>query len=151
MSEQDKQSALPPWIVAHLREYAENPAKAHNWDATFAGGRPNTPTLLLTTTGRKSGKRMTLPLIYGVDGDRHLIVGSKGGAPEHPLWYLNLQADPNAEIQVAEKHYKVVAKTIGDEEHARLWQKMVGIYSPFADYQKRTERRIPIIALEPVR
>lgn len=141
--------AVPDWIVNHLRVYAESPAKGHLWDATAAGGRADTPTLLLTTTGRKSGRQITMPLIYGRDGDRFIIVGSKGGAPGHPAWYLNLQAQPQAHIQVAEKHYDVRARSAEGEERSRLWSLMEDLYPPYDSYQKRTDRVIPVIVLEP--
>lgn len=139
---------LPDWIAAHLQRYAEDPVAAHDWDATFAGGKPRTPTLLLTTTGRKSGKPFTLPLLYGRDGDRFVLVGSKGGAPEHPAWYRNLQANPRATIQVADKRYDVIARTVEGAERQRLWDMMCEVYPPFPGYQQRTERLIPVIVLE---
>lgn len=141
---------LPDWIAAHLRRYAEDPVAAHDWDATFAGGKPHTPTLLLTTTGRKSGKPFTLPLLYGRDGERFVLVGSKGGAPEHPAWYLNLQSKPGATIQVADEYYDVIARTTEGAERQRLWDMMCEVYPPFPSYQKRTDRLIPVIVLDVV-
>jgi deazaflavin-dependent oxidoreductase (nitroreductase family) len=140
--------AMPQWILDHLEQYRQSPDEAHFWDATFAGGRPRTPTLLLTTVGRKSGKRLTLPLIYGTDGDRHVIVASKGGAPEHPAWYLNLQSNPQVDVQVAARKFQAVARTASGEERRRLWEMMAGIYPPYPDYQKRTDREIPVVVLE---
>lgn len=139
---------LPDWIADHLQRYAEDPIAAHDWDATFAGGKPKTPTLLLTTTGRKSGKPFTLPLLYGRDAGRFVIVGSKGGAPQHPAWYLNLVADPRATIQVADKRYQVLMRATEGEERQRLWDMMCEVYPPFVSYQKRTERLIPVLVLE---
>lgn len=99
------QHAVPDWISGHLHAYAETPAKAHMWDATFAGGRPDTPTLLLTTTGRKAGRQIAMPLIYGVNSDRHIIVASTGGTSKHPAWFLNLQAYPEVSLQAVEKSF----------------------------------------------
>ena len=143
-------NAVPGWITKHLDEYAAAPEKGHLWDASFAGGRPNTPTLLLTTTGRKSGKQITMPLIYGAEGDRFIIVASKGGAPEHPAWFLNLLAQPQVELQVVDKKFRAVASVASGAERARLWQFMADIYSPYIDYQKKTTREIPVVILTPV-
>jgi len=140
-------NAVPGWITKHLGEYAAAPEKGHLWDATFAGGRPNTPTLLLTTTGRKSGKQITMPLIYGADGERCIIVASKGGAAEHPAWFLNLQAQPLVDLQVIDKKIRAVASIASGEERARLWQVMADIYPPYIDYQKKTSREIPVVIL----
>lgn len=139
---------VPEWITAHLRRYAESPAQGHLWDATAAGGRPNTPTLLLTTTGRKSGRQLTMPLIYGKDGDHYVIVASKGGAPEHPAWYLNLQSNPRVDLQVVEDKFPAVARTATGEERERLWKMMSAIYPPYPSYQLRTNREIPVVVLE---
>jgi deazaflavin-dependent oxidoreductase (nitroreductase family) len=141
---------LPDWIKKHLREYAESPATAHFWDATLAGGKAQTPCLLLTTIGRKSGNPLTLPLIYGKDGLRHVIVASKGGAPDHPAWYLNLQAHPEVAVQVAEKKFRAKSCTASDDERRRLWQMMTEIYPPYSDYQKKTQREIPVVILETI-
>ncbi len=140
--------ALPNWIAEHLQAYAESPKTAHFWDASFSGGYPNTPTLLLTTTGRKSGRQITTPLIYGADGDRQVVIASKGGAPEHPAWYLNLLANPNVGVQVAERKFKAVARAVTGAERARLWQMMTEIFPPYPSYQKKTQREIPVIVLE---
>ena len=142
---------LPDWIATHLQDYATNPEKAHYWDATFAGGHAKTPCLLLTTTGRKSGKQITMPLIYGKDGDRHVIVASKGGAPEHPAWYRNLVAQPKADIQVVDKKYRVVARAATGEERKRLWAMMSEVYPPYPSYQEKTDREIPVVVLETIK
>jgi deazaflavin-dependent oxidoreductase (nitroreductase family) len=139
---------VPKWIVNHLRVYAESPEQGHLWDATAAGGLPKTPTLLLTTTGRKSGKQLTMPLIYGKDGDRYVIVASKGGAPQHPAWYLNLQSNPRVNVQVIRDKFPAVARTASGEERERLWKMMSAIYPPYPSYQQRTDREIPVVVLE---
>jgi proline iminopeptidase len=143
------ESKMPDWIGEHLDQYIKtNGAVGHLHDFTANGGRPNTPNLLLTTTGRKSGKKITLPLIYGTDGDRYLVVASKGGAPEHPAWFLNLQAQPQVEVQVMEKKFHAVARAASGEERARLFQLMANVYPPYIDYQKGTTREIPVVVLE---
>lgn len=142
---------LPDWIQQHLDQYVRtNGAEGHLRDFTAGGGKPDTPNLLLTTVGRKSGKPITLPLIYGKDGNNYLIVASKGGAPEHPAWYLNLVAKNLVELQVADKKFKAVARTAQGEERQRLWNLMADVYPPYDDYQKQTSREIPVVVLEPV-
>ncbi len=145
-----EQHDLPDWIGKHLGEYQQSGEKGHYWDATFAGGHAKTPTLLLTTTGRKSGKQITMPLIYGADGNSYVIVASKGGAPEHPAWYLNLQANAEVGLQVADKKLRAVARTSTGAERQRLWDMMSAVYPPYPEYQTRTEREIPVVVLEPL-
>ena len=103
--------------------------------------------LLLTTTGRKSGEERTTPLIHQVDGDRWVIVASKGGAPDDPAWYKNLQADPNATIQVKDEVIPVVATTAEGEERSRLWSLMVEEWPGYDEYQSNTDREIPVVVL----
>jgi deazaflavin-dependent oxidoreductase (nitroreductase family) len=108
------------------------------------------PTLLLTTTGRKSGEPRTSALIFGRDGDDYLVVASVGGMPAHPAWYLNLQADPHAHVQVRGEHLDVEARTAGPEDKPRLWQAMQDLWPNYDVYQSRTEREIPVVVLRPV-
>lgn len=107
------------------------------------------PTLLLTTTGRRSGEPRVAPLIFGRDGDDYLIVASVGGMPKHPAWYLNLQADPSAHIQVKGDHFDVVARTASDDEKPRLWQIVNEVWPNYDVYQARTDRQIPVVILSP--
>ena len=107
------------------------------------------PVLLLTATGRKSGRSHTTPLMYLPDGDTMVIVGSNGGNPGHPTWYLNLRANPDAEVQVGREKKRVRAEVAGEEERARLWPKFVEKYAGYADYQKETKRTIPVVILRP--
>ncbi len=95
------------------------------------------PTLLLTTIGRKTGLERTTPLIFGRDGDAYLVVASMGGAPQHPLWYLNLQDEPRAEIQVKADHVTVVGRTADDAEKPRLWQIVTEVWPNYDVYQAR--------------
>jgi deazaflavin-dependent oxidoreductase (nitroreductase family) len=106
------------------------------------------PVLLLTTTGRKSGEQRTAPLIYGRDGDAYVIVASKGGAPQHPAWYLNLDAEPQVELQVKDEVFAARARTASGDERGRLWQQMAGIWPAYDDYAKKTDREIPVVVLE---
>ena len=107
------------------------------------------PILLLTTTGRRSGEPRTTPLIFGRDGDDYLVVASMGGAPEHPNWYRNLLADQSAQIQVQSHHFDVTARTAGQDEKARLWRIMTGLWPNYDSYQTRTDRVIPVVVLSP--
>ncbi|MBE1536849.1 nitroreductase family deazaflavin-dependent oxidoreductase [Actinomadura algeriensis] len=107
------------------------------------------PTLLLTTTGRRSGRPRTSAMIFGRDGDDHLVVASMGGAPRHPQWYLNLEAEPGAEIQVRAELLRVTARTASEDERPRLWKIMTEVWPNYDVYQSRTERRIPVVVLSP--
>jgi deazaflavin-dependent oxidoreductase (nitroreductase family) len=140
---------LPTWIRDHIRRYLESDgADGHLWDSSERGGPGPVPTLLLTTTGRKSGKPQLLPLIYGKTPAGYTIVASKGGAPEHPAWYLNLVAQPEVGVQVAADRFRARARTATGAERAALWKQMAGIFPPYDDYQRRTPREIPIVVLE---
>jgi deazaflavin-dependent oxidoreductase (nitroreductase family) len=139
-----------PWIAEHIKLYRSDPEKAHMWDSTSLGGPGILPTLLLTTTGRKSGEPRALPLIYGTKGDSYIVIASKGGMPTHPLWFLNLEAQPECELQVGSKTLSVRARFAEGGERDEIWQQMVEVYPPYADYQKATERTIPVVVLDPV-
>lgn len=149
MAEPTAPKELPSWIKNHLERYlATNGEEGYLWDASLGGGKGMVPTLLLTTTGRKSGRELTLPLIFGHFGDDYVIVASKGGAPEHPAWYMNLVANPTVEVQVKADKFTARAHTADAQERAALWPKMVEIYGPYADYQKKTDRQIPVVVLQ---
>ena len=107
------------------------------------------PVLLLDHVGSKSGRHMTSPLIYGEDGDDLIIIASFGGARRHPFWWPNLKANPETTVNVCGDVRRVRARQATPEEKARIWPKMVEIYAPYADYQRRTERDIPVVILEP--
>ncbi len=96
------------------------------------------PTLLLSTIGRKSGRVLQLPLIFGQSGRDYVVVASKGGAPRIRAWYLNLEANPEVQVQVKADKFKAIAHTANAEERAKLWPLMVDIYGPYADYQKKS-------------
>src|SRR5271166_3024177 len=117
MAEQDTPSSLPAWIRDHLARYlATDGADGYLWDASLGGGKGMIPTLLLTTVGRRSARPQTLPLIFGRSGANYVVVASKGGAPTHPSWYLNLQANPQVQVQVKADKFKAHAYTAGPEE-----------------------------------
>jgi deazaflavin-dependent oxidoreductase (nitroreductase family) len=124
----------------HVRVYRETGgARGYDWRGAKI--------LLLTTTGRSSGEARTTPLIHGVDGDRWVVVASKGGAPDHPAWYLNLHADPAVTIQVKADEIPVTATTAEGEERDRLWATMREQWPAYDDYQRQTDREIPVVVL----
>ena len=107
------------------------------------------PILLLTTKGHKSGQERTTPLIFARgEGDAPVIIASKGGAPEHPDWYLNLQAEPTVTVQVKGDVFQATARTAEGPERAKLWDAAVKVWPQYADYQKLTDRQIPVVVLE---
>ncbi len=111
------------------------------------GGRFNGPVLLLTTTGRKTGQRRTRPLSYFRDGDRLILVASNGGKPVQPAWYWNLQANPDALVQVGDRRFAVRAEQVGPEEEARLWPRLITHAPAWGKYRDRTGRHVPIVVL----
>jgi deazaflavin-dependent oxidoreductase (nitroreductase family) len=139
-----------PWIAEHIELYRTDPEKARMWDSTILGGPGLLPTLLLTTTGRKSGEPRALPLLYGAVGDSYAVIASKGGMPDHPLWYLNLEANPECELMVGAKAVSARARVAEGEERERIWAQMAETYPPYLEYQKSTERTIPVVVLDPI-
>ncbi len=114
-----------------------------------AGQMFNSPVLLLTTTGRKTGKERTTPLMCIEDGQDLVIIASNGGAPYHPAWYLNLRANPEARVLVKDRNLRVTAEEARGEERRRLFARLVEMYPGYEDYQRRTEREIPVVVLHP--
>jgi len=144
MAEQNRPlRQLPDWIADHMRRYLEtNGADGHLWNGV--------PTLLLTTTGRRSGVPQTLPLIYGRDGAHYVVVASKGGADQHPRWYLNLVAQPQVQVQVAADCFAARARTASATERPALWSLMAKLWPAYDGYQRKTSRTIPVVVLERV-
>lgn len=134
------------WVQAHIKSYVESEGqKGHRWQGL--------PTLLLTTRGRKTGQLRRTALIYGQDEHRYLVVASNGGSDSHPLWYLNLVANPEAEVQVGADKFVARARTATAEEKPALWQVMSQIFPQYNTYKvKATKagRDIPVIILEPL-
>ncbi len=131
----------PGWQQAHARRYVETGGQdGHMWEGV--------PTLLLTTTGRHSGELRTTPLIYGRDGDRYLVVASRGGAPTHPGWYQNLVARPEVRVQVMADRFTAHARTATAAEKPALWKTMTSIWPAYIEYQTRTTREIPLVIIE---
>jgi len=129
------------WVAEHVKRYiATNGEDGYIWRGA--------PTLILTTLGRRSGKPRRLALIYGQDGDRYVVVASKGGADQHPEWYLNLLANPEVQVQVKADRFRAKARTATPEEHEALWPRMAQIWPDYNKYQQKTSRQIPLVILE---
>ena len=144
-------ASLPAWIQDHLQRYLDTDgADGYLWDARLGGGQGMVPTLLLTTIGRKSQRALTLPLIFGRAGTSYMVVASKGGAPEHPAWYLNLQQQPEVQVQVKADRFTAHARTVQGAERAVLWAQMLQLYAPYETYQTKTTRQIPLVMIDPV-
>ena len=127
----------------HVRRYRETDGEVgYDWNGA--------PTLLLTTTGRRSGEARTHPLIFGRHGDDLLVVASVGGGPKHPAWYHNLVANPRAEVQVRADRFAVEAHTATADEKPRLWRIVNDVWPNYDTYQARTEREIPVVVLRPL-
>jgi deazaflavin-dependent oxidoreductase (nitroreductase family) len=143
MSEEDyKQPDLLLLGEDHIRAYRESGGEVgYIWNGV--------PTLLLTSTGRRTGEKRTSALIFARDGGDYLIVASLAGAPKHPQWYLNLQANPDAEIQVKDQVLPVAARTASADEKPRLWRIVAEVWPNYDVYQSRTERDIPLVVLTP--
>jgi deazaflavin-dependent oxidoreductase (nitroreductase family) len=122
----------------------------YRWSGGRIGGRMGrAPVLLLTVAGRRTGKPRTTPLLYGRSGDDLVVIASVGGAPKHPAWYLNLR-EAEGEVLIGRERLRVRARDAEGEERERLWAEMVALYPPYAEYQTRTARRIPVVGLERV-
>jgi len=125
----------------HVDRYrATDGEEGHEWQGVR--------TLLLTTTGRKSGEERTTPLIYGEDDGSFVVVASKGGAPDDPAWMKNLREDPEARVQVAADKFDARARAATGEERDRLWTRMAKIWPAYEDYATKTDRLIPVVVLE---
>ena len=124
----------------HVRVYRETAGeRGYHWRGTTI--------LLLTTTGRSSGELRTTPLIHRTDGDRWVVIASKGGAPTNPAWYENLKADPRATIEVKGEEIPVLAAAASGEERTRLWSLLAEAWPAYDDYQRKTDREIPVVVL----
>jgi deazaflavin-dependent oxidoreductase (nitroreductase family) len=124
--------------------------RLYRWTGGRLGGSMmGLPVLLLETTGRRSGQRRTKALMYLPSGNSYVVIASYLGEPRHPAWWVNLKADPHAEVRVGTRRIAVTAREAEGEERTRLWNEMVGRQKDYAEYQSRTKRRIPVIVLEP--
>jgi deazaflavin-dependent oxidoreductase (nitroreductase family) len=125
----------------HVDRYVSSDGEeGHEWRGTT--------TLILTTTGRRSGEERSTPLIYQRHGDDYLVVASKGGSPQPPAWYLNLQANPEVRVQVKGDRFAARARTARPDEKPELWQTMTAAWPAYDEYQTKTDREIPVVVLE---
>lgn len=128
------------WVADHTRRYVESGGTdGHLWNGV--------PTLVLTTTGRRSGQLRRNALIYGRDGEDYLIVASRGGDDHDPLWYRNLVADPHVSVQVGADRFDATARTASTEEKRRWWPTMAAIWPAYDEYEAKTDRDIPVVVL----
>ena len=148
MADPIKEASDSGWIARHRDLYLKNGEAGHMWDSAIAGGPGPIPTLLLFTTGRKSGKESIMPLIYGEIESGVVIIASKGGNPNHPGWYHNLMSQSEVKVQVKNDVYEAKFRIISGNEREDVWQMMAKLYPPYNDYQAATDRHIPVIALE---
>lgn len=126
---------------AHVRAYIEtNGETGYMWNGA--------PILLLTTKGRSSGEPRTIPIIFSRHGDAYVIMGSRGGSPTHPKWYLNILADPHVGLQVKADKFAAVARTAASPERELIWNEALKTWPRYAEYQSRTERQIPVVVIE---
>lgn len=131
------------WVAEQARRYEES-------DGTEATDLKGSPCLLLDYQGRRTGEWRRTVLIYGRDGEDYLIVASKGGAPEHPLWFNSLVANPEVHLRVLGERFAARAEVLSEQDKARVWPHLVDVYPPYADYQERTDRAIPVVRLSRV-
>ena len=137
-----RQDASHLYGAEHVRSYRETDGElGHDW-------RRGSSILLLTTTGHSSGEERTIPLIYGRSGEDYLVVASNGGSDEPPAWFRNLEREPEADVQVLGDRFRARARTATDEEKPEMWREMVGHWPPYDDYQRKTDRQIPVVVLE---
>ena len=135
----------PPGGASFKEEHVRRYRATDGEDGYFWNGAP---VLLLTTTGRRTGSQHTTPLLFGRDGDRYLIVASRKGADRHPQWYLNLDANPQVEVQVLGDRFAARARTADAHEKPALWRTMVDVWPDYDAYQTATERVIPLVIIE---
>lgn len=131
------------WVAKHVRRYLET-------DGAEGAKHRGMDALLIVTRGRRSGRLRRTALFYGRDEDRYVVVGSDGGAKEHPNWYLNLIADPDIHVQVGAEKFAARARPATVEERPRLWELMTGIFPMYAAYQRKTTREIPLVVIDPL-
>jgi deazaflavin-dependent oxidoreductase (nitroreductase family) len=125
----------------HIDRYrATDGDEGHEWRGTT--------TLILTTKGRKSGEPRDAPLIYQPYGDDYLVVASKGGAPKPPAWFVNLKEDPEVDVQIKGDRFKARAREATPEEKPDMWRTMTNVWPDYDEYQKKTDRQIPVVVLE---
>ena len=139
------------WFIEHIQRYMTDPVAAHDWDASTnpqARASGLHPTLFLATTGRKTGERRSIPLLYQPTGDGFIVVASKGGTDAHPAWYANLLANPECEVTAGSFVCTATARTLTGDERQPYWEWMVRFWPDYEVYQSRTAREIPVVVLK---
>ena len=143
---------LPAWMQEHANRYISSGGTDGHMYKMNQPGRPEmtVPSLLLTTTGRKSGEKFVFPLFYGKTGDSYIVVASKGGAPEHPGWYRNILADPAVEVQAGKTKVQARARTASGEERDRFGKRRWNSGRRTRSIKRKHEREIPVVVLDPI-
>ena len=139
-----------PWVTPFIKWMG----KGNTWIYRLSSGRlggkiQNAPVALLTTTGRKTGEPRVSPLLYLREGNRVILVASRGGSDKHPLWYLNLKANPQVSVQIKDEVLRLQARDATEQEREQYWPKLDAMYPSFGDYRSWTDRVIPIIICDP--
>lgn len=143
---------MSDWMRKHLASYLESGgARGHIVDLSSVGGRVVTTHCLIKCRGRASGRTYVRPLIYGNVGGEIVVVASKGGADDHPEWYLNIAAAETIGLQIATQAFEATWREPEGEERHQVWEYMCQLYPPYVSYQQSTSRRIPLVMLTPVR
>ena len=151
MSTSPSQPSMHDWQEQHLRRYLESGGtEGHFYDFGPINGEGYQPICLIKHIGRKTGRTLIVPLIYGMVEGEIVIVASKGGAPSHPAWFLNIAAAKEVEVQVATQAFRATWREPTETERQRIWDQMVAIYPPYAEYQVSTERLIPLVMMKPL-
>lgn len=138
------------WFFDHIRQYATDPVAAHDWDASTnpqATAEGLHPTLLLTTIGRKTGERRSIPLLYQPVGEGFVVIASKGGTDVPPAWYSNLLAYPQCEVVAGKFTCTTTARTMTSDKRQPYWEWMVRFWPDYKVYQSRTKRELPVVLL----
>ena len=149
MADAQMPDTLSDWMKDHVRRYLATDGADGHMLKLPSHDKP-VPTLLLTTTGRKSGQKFLFPLIYGPAGKGWVVIASKGGAPDHPGWYKNLAANPTVAVQIEGRKTDARARVATGDERARLWREMAALFPPYDRYQEKAGgREIPVVVLEP--
>ena len=151
MSDVREPANSPDVVLDHVRRYLKSDGvDGHLWDSTGYGDHGMVPSLLLTSTGCKSGEQMMVPLIYGEADGNYVVVASSGGSDNNPAWYLNLSNNPIVNVQVLAEKFTATARTASADEREKLWRMMSQVYPTYDELQTKTERQIPVIVLTPV-
>jgi deazaflavin-dependent oxidoreductase (nitroreductase family) len=139
------------WQKQHLHRYLQSGGtEGHFYDFGPINDEGYQPICLIKHVGRKTGRTLILPLIYGIVAGEIVIVASKGGSPTHPAWYLNVAAAGEVEVQVATQAFRATWREPAEAERQRIWDQMVAIYPPYAKYQESTDRLIPLVLMKPI-